>query len=91
MTQTWLEPFCIPSFSSTCQSSTELIFIPQVLPLSQGLFSPQTELMTLAALLAPTEADVFFTSPTPLLMLAHLSRTSALACGLTPACYLASM
>lgn len=26
MTQTWSEPFYIPSFSSTCQSFTELIF-----------------------------------------------------------------
>lgn len=73
MTQTWLEPFLysfilinMPEFPSV-----DFFFHRYYLYLSQGLFSPQTELMTFTALLAPTGADVFFASPTPPLMLAR--------------------
>lgn len=93
MTQTWLEPFYIPSFSSTCQSFPQWIFS------STGTTSIYLKVyfhLKLSWWHSPPFwlqlAQMSFSLP-----LLHLwcwpvlSRTSALACGLTPACYLAWM
>lgn len=86
MTQTWSEPFFyIPSFSSTCQSFTELIFYHRChnqpvyfLPETSQWHSPSSWLRL------GENTDVFFTFPAPPQMLVGLSSPSALACGLIP-------
>lgn len=87
--QTWSEPFFfIPSCSSTCQSFTELIFYHRCH--NQSIFSPETSGWHFPSFWPRlgNNTDVFFTFPTPPLMLATLSGPSALAYGLIPACYL---